>query len=70
MNENLIQFLLYNFKEILFLRQNIHKHKLPQSEWYKIIKHYGKHIESFNPDIAIMCIIQNNIVELHNLSKD
>lgn len=66
MNENLLQFTPYTFKNLKYIRLNTIKGR-PNKEEFKIMKYYKKDILDYKPDIIILCITPLNLKELQNI---
>ena len=66
MNENLLQFTPYTFKNLKYIRLNTIK-GIPNKEEFKIMKYYKKDILDYKPDIIILCITPLNLKELQNI---
>ena len=66
MNENLLQFTPYTFKNLKYIRLNFIKNRNFQ-ENFKIMKYYKKDILDYKPDIIILCITPLNLKELQNI---
>lgn len=69
MNENLLQFLPYSFREVLYYRLN-NVQNISYQDGFKIKAHYENDILKHKPDIFILSINSENIPELLNLMKD
>ncbi len=66
MNENLLQFTPYTFKNLKYIRFNSVKNRKTEEE-FKIMKYYKKDILNYKPDIIILCITPGNLQELKNI---
>lgn len=69
MNENLMQFLPYSFKELKYFRLN-NVRDVPSSDTFKLLKRYKKDILDFKPNVLILTITAGNIWEIKNLTQD
>ena len=69
MNENLLQFTPYSFKDTKYIRLNNVKNK-PTIDEFKIMKYNKKEILEYKPDIIIFCITISNITSLKNIFKE
>lgn len=69
MNENLLQFTPYSFKNTTYIRLNNVKDR-KTSEEFKIMKFYKNKILAFKPDIIIFCITTMNINSLKDIFKE
>jgi len=69
MNENLLGFTQYTFKNLKYIRTNTPK-SIDENDAYKIIKYYKKEILDYKPDIIIFCITPSNINSLKDLFKE
>lgn len=68
MNENLLQFLPYNFYELKYIRTNW---VVPvREDAYKYLKRYKKDILDFKPDILILSVSSANLPDLIDLTKE
>lgn len=61
-NENLLQFLPYSVKSLMFLRLN--RGTQSEAEQYKFMKHYKQELLDFRPDIVVLCIKTSHLLEL------
>jgi len=66
MNENLLQFISYTFKNVRYLRLNNVKNR-KKSEEFKLMKYYKNEILEYKPDIMILCITSSNLSRLKHL---
>ena len=69
MNESLLQFTPYSFKNLKYLRLNGVKQR-PNNEEYKIMKYYKNEILEYKPDILIFCITPLNLLQAENWFKE
>lgn len=69
MNENLLQFLPYSFRQLTYYRLNNVQH-VSYQDGFKIISKYKNDILTMKPDIFILSINSENIPELLNLMKE
>ena len=63
MNENLLQFTPYTFKNLKYISLNNIKNR-KDSEIFKIMKYYKKDILNYKPDIIIFCITPINLTRI------
>ena len=66
MNDNLLQFTPYTFKNLKYIRLNGIKNRKTKEE-FKIMKYYKKDILDYKPDIIILCITPLNLNNLQNI---
>lgn len=69
MNENLTQFTPYTFNNLKYIRI-IQVKDIPDKDSYKIIKLYKNEILDYKPNIIILCLTPQNLVNIHNFFKD
>lgn len=62
-NENINDFLPYQFKHLKYIRTN-GPIGMPASEQFKILKYYKKEIVNYKPNIMILCITYDNIDQI------
>ncbi len=55
MNENLLDFIPYNFRDLMYLRLNSQP-GLKEEDEFKLFMRYKDEIERFKPDIIILCL--------------
>ena len=66
MNENLMTFAPYSFKETKYIRvRNVKNRK--RTEEFKLIKYYKNEILHYNPDILVLCITITDTTGLKNI---
>lgn len=68
MNENLLTFLPYSFKNLKYFRLNSVQDVLSKDE-FKFLARYDKDIQNYKPDILILCITAENLTRLSNLTR-
>lgn len=66
MNENLLQFTPYSFKNTKYIRLNGVKDRKSKEE-YKIMKYYKQEILDYQPDIMILCITPINLKRMKDI---
>lgn len=66
MNENLLQFTPYTFKNTKYIRLNGVKDRKEKEE-YKIMKYYKQEILDYHPDIMILCITPINLKRMKDI---
>lgn len=66
MNENLLQFTPYSFKNTKYIRLNGVKDRKSKEE-YKIMKYYKQEILDYQPDIIILCITPINLKRMKDI---
>lgn len=66
MNENLLQFTPYSFKNTKYIRLNFVKNK-PEKDEFKIMKYYKQNILDYKPNIMIFCITPANLNKLKDI---
>ena len=69
MNENLLQFLPYSFRQLTYYRLN-NVQNVSYQDGFKIASKYKNDILKMDPDIFILSINSENIPELLNLMRD
>lgn len=69
MNENLLGFTQYTFKNLKYIRVNSVKGR-EESEQYKVMKYYKDDILQYKPDILIFCITTGNLGSIRDLFKE
>ena len=69
MNENLLQFLPYSFRQLTYYRLN-NVQNVSYQDGFKIVSKYKNDILKTDPDIFILSINSENIPELLNLMRD
>lgn len=69
MNENLLQFTPYSFKQTKYIRINSVKDK-PEEDEFKIMKYNKQNILDYKPNIMIFCITPVNLNKLKNIFKE
>lgn len=69
MNENLLQFTPYTFKNLKYISLNNIRNK-KDSEIFKIMKYYKKDILDYKPDIIIFCITPLNLKRLPQIFEE
>lgn len=69
MNESLLDFTPYSFKDLKYIRL-IQVKDLPQKEWFKLSKHYESKILQFKPDIIILCLTPRDLQSIVDFYKE
>ena len=69
MNENLLQFLPYSFSETIYFRLN-NVINVPEGDTYKLLHRYKNYILQIKPDILILSLTSENLINLINLCEE
>ena len=70
MNENLLEFTPYSYKNLKYIRINGVKGIPNENEAFKIMKYHKREILSFKPDIMILCLVPYNFYNLDYMFKE
>lgn len=69
MNESLLQFTPYSFKDLKYIRL-INIKDMPPEESFKIYKYYQTEIIEFKPDIIVLCLTPANLQSVVDFYKE
>lgn len=69
MNESLLQFTPYSFKNLKYIRL-INVKDMPNEESFKLFKYYQSEILQFKPDIIVLCLTPANLRSIVDFYKE